>query len=305
MEKPRRVSIWSTRGSVHRCGLRRSTAAPPPHHLYTSPLGEVLGRARACTAQHSGRGAYRKGSSEEAAQEELTRGWARHGRSSSMGGPACRGRKPEGPRPPVLTRLTRLTVLTVLTAHCRATHLSGLQQSLPCCPVPRCLVPAVRSPFAGLLIGPVRQRRPGRTRLPPRRPHPASLAGDSRRRRGPAFTEPMPRELRRHPFAPRHDEGPHRNRWGPSWTWTISRSRAVAAGFEPAVAINHTSFRVMHLRPLGHATAEQLSGLAAHGSNLRGADASQVTRRRAVAPPRCSPWRAEPWRARWIRTPLG
>ena len=34
------------------------------------------------------------------------------------------------------------------------------------------------------------------------------------------------------------------------------RAMAVAAGFEPAVAINYTSFRVMHLRPLGHATAE-------------------------------------------------
>ena len=37
---------------------------------------------------------------------------------------------------------------------------------------------------------------------------------------------------------------------------------AVAAGFEPAVAINHTAFRVLHLRPLGHATADNRSGKA-------------------------------------------
>lgn len=30
---------------------------------------------------------------------------------------------------------------------------------------------------------------------------------------------PITRDRR---FAPRHDEGPHRNRWGPSWTWAIS-----------------------------------------------------------------------------------
>lgn len=35
---------------------------------------------------------------------------------------------------------------------------------------------------------------------------------------------------------------------------------AVAAGFEPAVAINHTAFRVLHLRPLGHATANNGTG---------------------------------------------
>lgn len=29
---------------------------------------------------------------------------------------------------------------------------------------------------------------------------------------------------------------------------------AVTVGFEPTVAINHTSFREMHLRPLGHVT---------------------------------------------------
>ena len=31
---------------------------------------------------------------------------------------------------------------------------------------------------------------------------------------------------------------------------------AEAEGFEPSVAINHTAFRVLHLRPLGHATAD-------------------------------------------------
>src|SRR5690606_32180459 len=30
---------------------------------------------------------------------------------------------------------------------------------------------------------------------------------------------------------------------------------AVAVGFEPTVAMNHTAFRVLHLRPLGHATS--------------------------------------------------
>ena len=46
-----------------------------------------------------------------------------------------------------------------------------------------------------------------------------------------------------------HDQGSHK---------TIV---AVAAGFEPAVAINHTAFRVLHLRPLGHATADYRSGI--------------------------------------------
>ena len=41
---------------------------------------------------------------------------------------------------------------------------------------------------------------------------------------------------------------------------------AVAAGFEPAVAINHTAFRVLHLRPLGHATADYRSGITPHSA---------------------------------------
>ena len=48
---------------------------------------------------------------------------------------------------------------------------------------------------------------------------------------------------------PLHDQGSHKT--------TV----AVAAGFEPAVAINHTAFRVLHLRPLGHATADYRSGI--------------------------------------------
>ena len=196
--------------------------------------------------------------------------------------------------------------------------LSGSPLPLPCCPFPvrrgflrgggsRGIPPSSQpDQSTGFPTGPVRRRRPGRTNLPPlTTAFSAGVAGVSRRRTGHAIAGAMPRELRRCPFGSLHDEGPHRFRWGPSWTWTISRSRAVAAGFEPAVAINHTSFRVMHLRPLGHATAEHISGLAAHGSNLSGPDASQVTRRRAVAPQRCCPWRAGPWRARWIRTPLG
>ena len=64
--------------------------------------------------------------------------------------------------------------------------------------------------------------------------------------------------LRVHPRSPPHttnepwslhDQGSHK---------TIV---AVAAGFEPAVAINHTAFRVLHLRPLGHATADYRSGI--------------------------------------------
>ena len=36
---------------------------------------------------------------------------------------------------------------------------------------------------------------------------------------------------------------------------------AVALGFEPRVAMNHTDFRDLHLRPLGHATsASRLHG---------------------------------------------
>ena len=30
---------------------------------------------------------------------------------------------------------------------------------------------------------------------------------------------------------------------------------AVEVGFEPTVAIDHTAFRVLHLRPLGHSTS--------------------------------------------------
>ena len=51
-----------------------------------------------------------------------------------------------------------------------------------------------------------------------------------------------------------HDQGSHK---------TIV---AVAAGFEPAVAINHTAFRVLHLRPLGHATADYRSGITPHSA---------------------------------------
>ena len=51
-----------------------------------------------------------------------------------------------------------------------------------------------------------------------------------------------------------HDQGSHKT------------SVAVAAGFEPAVAINHTAFRVLHLRPLGHATADYRSGITLHSA---------------------------------------
>ena len=51
-----------------------------------------------------------------------------------------------------------------------------------------------------------------------------------------------------------HDKGSHKT------------SVAVAAGFEPAVAINHTAFRVLHLRPLGHATADYRSGITPHSA---------------------------------------
>ena len=51
-----------------------------------------------------------------------------------------------------------------------------------------------------------------------------------------------------------HDQGSHK---------TIV---AVAAGFEPAVAINHTAFRVLHLRPLGHATVDYRSGITPHSA---------------------------------------
>lgn len=42
---------------------------------------------------------------------------------------------------------------------------------------------------------------------------------------------------------------------------------AVAAGFEPAEAINLTSFRVMHLRPLGHATVNKGTGFTPGSPN--------------------------------------
>ena len=71
-------------------------------------------------------------------------------------------------------------------------------------------------------------------------------------------TKNPPQQPRNRPAAPPHttnepwslhDQGSHK---------TIV---AVAAGFEPAVAINHTAFRVLHLRPLGHATADYRSGI--------------------------------------------
>ena len=34
----------------------------------------------------------------------------------------------------------------------------------------------------------------------------------------------------------------------------------MTAGFEPAVGVAYTTFRVLHLRPLGHVTAEKLTG---------------------------------------------
>lgn len=37
-------------------------------------------------------------------------------------------------------------------------------------------------------------------------------------------------------------------------------SVAVTAGFEPAVGVAYTTFRVLHLRPLGHVTAEKFTG---------------------------------------------
>ena len=53
---------------------------------------------------------------------------------------------------------------------------------------------------------------------------------------------------------------------------------AVAAGFEPAVAINHTAFRVLHLRPLGHATADYRSGITPYSATPQpvGRDTSPV-----------------------------
>src|SRR5699024_9233967 len=97
---------------------------------------------------------------------------------------------------------------------------------------------------------------------------------------------------------PRMREGLLRVRRGPSSNRYRSRSEAVAAGFEPAVAMNHTSFRVMHLRPLGHATVAQLNrrDLARSNSSIR--DASHVTRARRAAPPRRCPWRGGRSRAR-------
>ena len=40
----------------------------------------------------------------------------------------------------------------------------------------------------------------------------------------------------------------------------LSAPRAVAVGFEPTVAVNHTRFRGVLLWPLGHATAEEITG---------------------------------------------
>jgi hypothetical protein len=42
-------------------------------------------------------------------------------------------------------------------------------------------------------------------------------------------------------------------------SYVAGRHNAVAVGFEPTVAMNHTAFRVPHLRPLGHATLGELS----------------------------------------------
>ncbi len=66
-------------------------------------------------------------------------------------------------------------------------------------------------------------------------------------------TAPPPPHTTNEPWS-LHDQGSHK---------TIV---AVAAGFEPAVAINHTAFRVLHLRPLGHATADYRSGITPHSA---------------------------------------
>src|SRR5699024_2735965 len=70
--------------------------------------------------------------------------------------------------------------------------------------------------------------------------------------------------------APTRSRGPSRSQ-GPH-----PRSYAVAAGFEPAVAMNHTSFRVKHLRPLGHATVADPNQPPPPAPNLRGPGASHV-----------------------------
>lgn len=97
-------------------------------------VGEVPGRGSPCTAQDSRRGTYRKGSPEEGRTRT-----ARQMRDGP-GGVARRGAYRKGSsREP--------------TSHWCTTQLSGLQQSLPCCPVPRCRSRAVRSPFVGVSCG--------------------------------------------------------------------------------------------------------------------------------------------------------
>src|SRR5580765_8306821 len=65
-----------------------------------------------------------------------------------------------------------------------------------------------------------------------------------------------------------------------------SAPTAVAVGFEPTVAINHTRFRGVLLWPLGHATAEKITAAASgpgHRRAVAGAGGRGVSGRDAAS----------------------
>ena len=117
--------------------------------------------------------------------------------------------------------------------------------------------------FAPRLPPPPRRRppSPGLPCGPPAHAGSAASAGRKRKETGPAQKpDPVPTPVSAPPTG-RRLEAP-----------------AVAAGFEPAVAMNHTAFRVLHLRPLGHATADYRSGITPYSATPQpvGRDTSPV-----------------------------